>query len=192
MTSYTLCRQSVVDSLGGPSKKNAALLLAVRSGMAVAPDTRNTVWRQDMGQLLLRMLRRHAVDALIPWSCGTEESRDTIIHPCADWEQVKDVKLRACVLWLPETQNDATTRQYATLDVEGVKYGQKIAVHNLRWLFGDEESERLRREAPMFRDHEILVLRQRNSINVMRLYLLLWRLQGYLAQPPQADGSVLQ
>ncbi|POR32025.1 Uncharacterized protein TPAR_07786 [Tolypocladium paradoxum] len=188
ITSYTLCRQSVVDSLGGPSKKKVALLLAVRSGMAVAPDTRNTVWRQDMGQVLLRMLRRHAVDALIARTCRTEESRDTFIHPCADWEQAKDVKLRGCVLWLPETQKDAT-RQYATLDVEGARYGQKMAVHNLRWLLGDEEAERLRREAPMFRDHEILVLRQWKSVGVMRLHLLLWRLQGYLAQPPQADGS---
>ncbi|PNY29694.1 Uncharacterized protein TCAP_00391 [Tolypocladium capitatum] len=189
ITSYTLCRQSIVDSLGGPSKKNAALLLATRSGMAIAPDTRNAVWRQDMGQVLLGMLRRHAVDALVSRSCPTEERQDTFIHPCADWGQVKDVTLRGCVLWLPETQKDAP-RQYATLDVEGARYGQKMAVHNLRWLLGDEETERLRREAPLFRHHDILVLRQWNSVSVMRLHLLLWRLQGYLAQPPQADGSV--
>ena len=178
-----------MDSLGGAGKKNAALLLAVRSGMAVAPDTRNTVWRQDMAQVLLRMLRRHAVDALVSRSCRTEEPKDMYVRPCPDWEQVKDVKQRGCVLWFPESQSDAT-KQYATLDIEDVTYGQKMVVHNLRWLFGDEEAERLRREAPMFRDNDILVLRQCSSVGVMRLHLLLWRLQGYLAQTLQPNRSL--
>lgn len=35
----------------------------------------------------------------------------------------------------------------------------------------------------MFRENEIVVLKQWKSLKMMKLHLLLWRLQGYLAEP---------
>ncbi|ODA79045.1 hypothetical protein RJ55_04636 [Drechmeria coniospora] len=186
VTSYTLCRKSLVDSLGGPSKKNAALLLAGRTGMAVAPEMRNSVWRADMGEVLLGMMRRHVVNALVVLSQARpgEEERvgNRLVHPCASWEAAKDVKLRGCLLRLPKHQSpDETGGGYATLDIHEAQYGRKMMVYDLDWLLGDTEVTRLRQEAPPFGQHELFVLKQWNSLRVMRLHLLLWRLQGYLA-----------
>ncbi|KAL7784615.1 hypothetical protein V8C37DRAFT_395458 [Trichoderma ceciliae] len=187
ITSYTLNRKSLVDMVGGPNKKYLALLLAVRSGMAIAPHSKNGVWREDMGDMLLRMMRKQATDALTTRGNRLHEPKYKFIEPCAGWEDVKGVRLRGCVLWLPEKEDAA--EQYATLDIEGAQYGRKMAVHNLRWLLGDEEVQRLRDSAEVFRNEEILVLKQWGSTSMMRLHLLLWRLQGYLAKPDAGSAS---
>lgn len=181
ITSYLLCHKSAVDSLGGANSKNVAILLAMRNGLAVPREARRSVWREDMGQLLLQLLRRKAVDGLIARGKRENEVGDRFVQPCASWDEVKDVTLRGCVLWLPG--RDEVSTDHTTLDIEGVAYGKKMAVHNLVWLLGDDEVTRLKREAPVFGEHELLVLQQRPDLGVMRLHLLLWRLQGYLGPP---------
>ncbi|KAL7896223.1 hypothetical protein HDV63DRAFT_171063 [Trichoderma sp. SZMC 28014] len=181
ITSYTLSRKSLVDMVGGPNKKYLALLSAIRTGMAVAPDTRDAVWREDMGGLLLGMMRSHATDALIARGNRPHGPKDRFIQPCMNWKDVEAVRLRGCVIWLP--QNSDGPRQYATLDVEGAQYGRKMVVHNLQWLLGDNEIERLKGSAEMFREGKIFVLKQWTSTSMMRLHMLLWKLQGYLAEP---------
>ncbi|KAL7922205.1 hypothetical protein ACQKWADRAFT_293831 [Trichoderma austrokoningii] len=183
LTSYTVNRKSLVDMVGGPNKKYLALLTAIRTGMAVAPDTRDAIWREDMGGLLLGMMRRHATDALIARSDWTPGPKDRFIQPCIDWKDVEAVKLRGCVILLPKNSDDDGPKQYATLDIEGARYGKKMVVHNLRWLLGEDEVQRLRDSAETFREGEIFVLKQWTSMSMMRLHLLLWRLQGYLAEP---------
>ncbi|KAK2597427.1 hypothetical protein QQS21_005975 [Conoideocrella luteorostrata] len=180
ITTYALSRKSVIDKIGDSNRKHAAILLAVRTGMAVAPDTRNAVWRQDMGHVLLQMMRRHATDALLSSSNPEGQDSTALIQACQDWGGVKNVDLRGCVLWLPP--EDDTSPQYATLDLEGSRYGGKTTVHNLHWLLGESEVQRLRSMSELFSQNEILVLRQWKSRPIMNLHLLLWRLKGYLAQ----------
>jgi hypothetical protein len=174
--------------VGGPNKKYLALLLAVRSGMAIAPDSKNGVWRDDMGDMLLRMMRKYATDALTTRGNRPYGPKHKFIEPCASWKDVERVRLRGCVLWIPEKMD--ATAQHATLDIEGAQYGRKMVVHNLYWLLGEEEVQRLRDSAEVFRDGEIFVLKQWASTSMMRLHLLLWKLQGYLAEPDA--GSALQ
>ncbi|KAL6854502.1 hypothetical protein J3F83DRAFT_754741 [Trichoderma novae-zelandiae] len=182
ITSYTLNRKSLVDMVGGRNKKYLSVLLAVRTGMAITPDSRGAVWREDMGDVLLQMMRQQATDALAVRGSRLQphEDKHRFIEPCASWKDVEGVKLRGCVLWLPEKKDAA--RQYATLDIEGAQYGKKMAVHNLYWLLGEEEVQRLRESAELFREGEIFVLKQWGSTSMMRLHLLLWRLQGYLGE----------
>ena len=171
ITSYTLARKSVIDRIGGSNKKHAALLLAVRTGMAVSPDTRDAVWRRDMGDALLGILQRRATDAI--------SSAQEHITACDDWSEVGKVNGAGCVLWFPDT--DAPATQYATHDSEGAKYGSKLAVHNLRWTLGKEEAERLQGLSKLFQGSRVLVLRLNKETR--GLQMLLWKLQGYLAKP---------
>ncbi|KAG8409966.1 hypothetical protein J3458_019038 [Metarhizium acridum] len=182
VTSYALSRKSVIDRIGGPNRKNAALLLATRTGMATGPNTKNPVWRQDMGDVLLRMMRRRAVDALVFQSGMNGSGQEKLIQPCKKWDEIKEVRPRGCVLWLPSKEESCA--QYATLDLDGAKYGSKLTVHNLHWLLGEAELARLRGASKLFHENGILVLKQWKRKSVMKLHLLLWRLQGYLAQPP--------
>lgn len=184
ITTYALCRKSVVDLIGGPNRKYAAMLN--RNGMAMTPETHNTVWREDMGDYLLKEFRRYAVDALISRSRRKGRPGHQYIQSCAGWSDVVNVVQRGCVLWMPYEPITAN-RQYATFEAEGAQYGKTMAVHNLIWLLGGEEVKRLRAEAGVFRYHEILVLTQWDSIGMMRLHLLLWRLQGYLGSGLMID-----
>ncbi|UKZ94362.1 uncharacterized protein TrAFT101_009236 [Trichoderma asperellum] len=188
ITSYTLSRKSLVDMIGGPNKKYLALLSAIRTGMAVAPDNRDAVWREDMGSLLLGMMRKYVVDALIVRGNRPHGPKDRFIQPCISWKDVEGVRMRGCVIWLPEKSDGP--KQYATLDVEGARYGRKMVVHNLRYLLGDEELQRLRDSAEVFREGEIFVLKQWASTSMMKLHLLLWKLQGYLAAESDTGSSL--
>ncbi|PNP56167.1 hypothetical protein THARTR1_03692 [Trichoderma harzianum] len=181
ITSYMLNRKLLVDMVGGPNKKYLAMLLAARSGMAIGPDSKTAVWREDMGDVLLQMMRQQATDALATRGNRLHEPKHKFIEPCANWKDVGGVRLRGCVLWLPEKKDAAD--QYATLDIGEAQYGRKMVVHNLHWLLGEREVRRLRDSAELFRDGEIFVLKQWPSMSVMKLHLLLWRLQGYLAEP---------
>lgn len=144
VTSYALCRKSLVDSLD--NRRYNVHLLATRTGQAV--PTRMPVWRQGTGDVLLQMFRARATDQLIERGNRIENDPHKFVEACASWDAVKDVKLRGCVLWLPREQGSET--QYATLDVDGPAYGRKMAVHNLRWLLGEEEVRRLRRRRLCF------------------------------------------
>ncbi|KAL6821321.1 hypothetical protein V8C40DRAFT_52165 [Trichoderma camerunense] len=181
ITSYMLNRKLLVDMVGGPNKKYLAMLLAARSGMAIAPDSKTAVWREDMGDVLLQMMRQQATDALALRGNRLHEPKHKFIEPCANWKDVKGVRLRGCVLWLPAKQD--AEHQYTTLDIGEAQYGRKMVVHNLHWLLGEREVQRLRDSAQLFREGEIFVLKQWPSMSVMKLHLLLWRLQGYLAAP---------
>lgn len=182
LISYALSRKSIIDSMGREGRGGAAMLLKTRTGMALAAKNRRAVWRKDMGDLLLEMMRRQVVDALKSWADIEAEEDNRILQPCKNWDDVKDAKPRGCVLWFPD-QADAA-KQFATFDIDGAKYGSKVMVHNLRWLLGESESQRLRDASRLFHDNEILVLKQWKRKAVMELHLSLWRLHGYLAEPP--------
>lgn len=177
VTIYTLCQKQVVDRIGGKNPRFLALLLANRGGLAVTPNHRNAVWRSDMGEVLLEMLRSHAADALLFVSKLGDRS---LIRAAGNWDDVKDAPQLGCVLWLPSKEE--ASRQYATLDNQGAKYGKKVTVHNLEWLLGASEVQRLKAASTVIRDNEILILRNRRSRPTRQLHLLLWKLQGYLAQ----------
>jgi hypothetical protein len=82
------------------------------------------------------------------------------------------------VLWLPKEEVAGSV--YPTFDVDA-QFGAKMAVYNLPWLLGKDEVARLKEEAPMLRDQELLVLKQWPTWSVKSLHMLLWRLQGFLA-----------
>ncbi|KAF7563615.1 hypothetical protein G7046_g524 [Stylonectria norvegica] len=190
LTSYVLGRKAVIDVLN-EKRKLQGKLLAIRNGMSNLPPKTTTVWRAGMGDVVLKMLRRKAVDALIHRGNRSPGPYYKFIEPCIDWNVIKDVRLRGCVLWMPK-ETEGSSSQYATFDVEGAKFGAKMAVHNLHWLLGEEEVQRLQDSAEVFRESDILVLRQWRSDSNIQLHQLLWRLQGYLAEAkPLAQISSL-
>jgi hypothetical protein len=216
ITTYSLCSKSVLDTLG-QEKRWSPKLLGSRDGTAFAPAARKAVFRPDMGDVLLSMLRQTAVDALITRSARTVPPLDKYVEHVASWDEIKHVQRRGCILLLrgvhdsrhPETtladggvdNDEVPLSEYATVDVGGVSYGSKMPVYDLNWLFGVDEVARLRAMAPtMFGNdghqrstqHQrqpndrqiasIYVLKTWRSHSMVNLHLLLWRLQGYLAQ----------
>lgn len=150
----------------------------------------NTVWRSDMDDFVLEHHRRTAVDALIYRAKHNTGPDFKFLQPAANWEEVKTVEKRGCVLWLSD-KVDPVANSFATLDVEDVKFWSKMPVHNLTWLLGEREVQRLRESSKVFRDNQFIVLKLWRSASMRKLHLLLWRLQGYQAQMKRGDKDEL-
>ncbi|CAI4212847.1 unnamed protein product [Parascedosporium putredinis] len=74
--------------------------------------------------------------------------------------------------------SDDSPSFYSTYDVEGVRFGAKIPVHNLRVVLGPAHFAELRAASPIFRDTHMALLARVRSTRVQKL---LWRIQGYMA-----------
>lgn len=180
ITSYAICRKSLMDILGKSHTKYGPALIGSRSGMAIAPQTRKAMLRSDMAEVLLGMMRQHVITGLVHRTNRAPKSVAKFLQPCANWDEAKTVSGKGSILWIPETSKGSESA-YATLDSEG-SFGSKIAVHDLIWLLGEEGVEKLRNEAgDVFRDNRIVVLKAWKSVSMLRLQMLLWRMQGYLA-----------
>ncbi|KAG7417854.1 hypothetical protein DER46DRAFT_591841 [Fusarium sp. MPI-SDFR-AT-0072] len=188
IVAYTLARKSLIDMIGGiegnKSSKSYQARMGGHQGMANLPSgTDAKVFRSDMGDVLLGMLRRVAVDTLITRSCREGLwAPHKFIRPVDSWEEAKKIPGGGAILYIPKEDME-DMNSYATLDIEDGSYASKMAVHDLRYLLGEEELERLKEKSEVFRDQEILVLKNFRSGSMRALHLLLWRLQGYLAMP---------
>ncbi|VUC37364.1 unnamed protein product [Clonostachys rosea] len=189
VTAYILSDKRFFDLVGEKKPMWQRKLLGTRSGIAMLGSYRDAEFAPNTGDLLLGMLRRAAVDALITRSNRIQPPLDKFVQPVKSWEEIGLVRRRGCILWLPTQQSQdqekdelARTR-YATYDLKDVAYDRKMAVHDLRWLLGDEEVARLRAGAPdIFGSGELFVLKTWKSHSMINLHLLLWRLQGFMPQ----------
>lgn len=158
------------------------MLHMTRTGMAsVGINTRKVLFRPEMGDLILKRQRQTAIDALVYRAKKSQAAEGRYLQPVKSWDEVKGVLNRGCVLWFGD-RADAKKDAFATLDVQDVQYWRKLPVHNLTWLLGEEGVKELRESSTMFRDNELVVLKLCKSDSVRKLHLLLWRMQGYLAE----------
>lgn len=149
---------------------------------------KHVVWREDMGSLVLELMRRRIVEELIYYAQLSEDAaRNAYVVRCDTWEDVKDPQYnghRGCVLWFGEGQGGPGPR--AIMDIPDVRFGRKIPVHNMQALLGPEHIARLKEEAGVLREGFLFMLVRKRT---MELQLKLWKLQGYLAHPSKPmDG----
>lgn len=141
-----------------------------------------------MDNFVLGLMRSRAVQHLLYFLKRDEETGTKCLRPCASWSAIKDLDHRGCVLWYPVSEvagyqghtspsEGNAPGEYAIMDIPGKQYGASLPVHNLEYLLGEKHLRNLR-ESAVFRDSNIVLLDQRRTI---RLQLLLWRIQGYLA-----------
>ncbi|RDW71178.1 hypothetical protein BP6252_07741 [Coleophoma cylindrospora] len=136
----------------------------------------NTIWRPDMDDLVLGLMRRRLVESLR--YCA--KLQKGYLVPCADWEVAKGKAQVGAFLWMEgeENNSDNNPSEFATLDIERGK-AHKTPVHNLPALLGDELVKELKEELPSVFENKILALKHKR--NTVDLQLRLWKLQGFLA-----------
>ncbi|KAF5012402.1 hypothetical protein FDECE_1531 [Fusarium decemcellulare] len=182
IVAYVISRKEVLDFLGTRQGSKLRGKVFCQTSGTRATLRNFQVWPVDTGEILLKMLRSKAVDALIHRANNSRGPQFRFVQPFASWDEVKKETNQGCVLWLP-TESKGAEAAYATLDREAANWGNKAPVHDLFYLLGEEEVQRLREGAEMFRDQEILLLKDWRSVSSRNLHMLLWRLQGYLATP---------
>ncbi|KAK8058420.1 hypothetical protein PG994_008868 [Apiospora phragmitis] len=147
------------------------------------------VWREDMDEFVLGLMRRHIELDLLYLSRLCVEQGRHYIAKCFGWGDVQ-YKHKGAVLWFgPPTdgESEITTEEktenspgsFATfefVDKEGIKTA--VAVHNMPMLLGEETAARIRKEAGALQDGSIFMLAGRRTAGPQ---LKLWKLQGYLS-----------
>lgn len=190
-TAYVLARKKAVEILSTPGSNQRFLvnMACSRHGMAMLGKWEKKVWREGMDELLLGRMRREAANVLVLRAQTSKAPSFKFIEPCSGWDDMETLAKGGCILWLPKESQGAKS-VYATLDVAANWGRAKLPVHDLVWLLGEEEVEGLRREAELFQGQEILVLKPWKSEVMRSLHLLLWKLQGYLADPQVDETAV--
>lgn len=182
-----LARQDLLSVQGSKSRDAHAsgwrrLMVLNHSAPKFNSVMKQVVWREDMGSLVLELMRRRVVEELIYYAqLSEDESRNTYVVRCDTWDAVKDPRYnghRGCILWFGEAGNGPGPR--AIMDIPGVRSGRKIPVHNMQALLGPEHIARLREAAGVFCEGFLFMLVRKRT---MELQLKLWKLQGYLAHP---------
>jgi hypothetical protein len=188
-----LARQDLIAIQGTKSRGDAAswkrLMALNHSSPKFNSVMKNVVWREDMGSLVLELMRRRAVEELVYYARLSEDAtRNPYVVRCDTWEGVLDPAYnghRGCVLWFGREGEDGPGSR-AIMDIPDVRFGKKIPVHNMRALLGLEYITRLKEEAGVFRKGFLFMLARGRT---MDLQLKLWKLQGYLAHPLRPSGE---
>ncbi|KAK3308275.1 uncharacterized protein B0T15DRAFT_524031 [Chaetomium strumarium] len=160
----------------------------------------NANWHSEMDVVVLELIRRRVFDALLYFAKKSGEEDRKYIVKCERWNDTKALKHRGCLLFLgqPEGATPESTPQYvpprlSVMDVGPVKYGSKLAVHNLRVLLGEERIARLRQESELLSGGSLFLLGRQATV---KLQMLLWKLQGYMswdeAQKASSANSELE
>ncbi len=191
-TSYMLAREDLISRQGDKKRHGDAngwrrLLVLNHSASKFNSVMKHLVWREDMGSLVLELMRRRIVEELVYYSKLSEDTtRNSYVVRCDTWDDIKDDQYnghRGCVLWFGEGENGPGPR--AIMDIPDVRFGRKIPVHNMQALLGPEHIARLKEEADVFRDGFLFMVARTRT---MGLQLKLWKLQGYLAHPFKPAG----
>ncbi|KAK8135917.1 hypothetical protein PG984_003857 [Apiospora sp. TS-2023a] len=142
--------------------------------------SQKAVWRQDMDEFVLGLMRQHVERDLLYLSRLCVEQGRYFLAKCFGWDDVQ-FKHKGAVLWFGDEtkEKESSPGPFATFefsDKEGVKTA--VAVHNMPMLLGEETAARVRKEAGALQDGAIFMLAGRRTTD---LQLKLWKLQGYLS-----------
>jgi len=186
---FILARKDVLAALQSSKSKYGGMQyrLAMNRKSQSPPELKKVVWREDMDDLVLDLMRRRIVDELIYLSslrCDDGSTRGYIV-PCEKWDDTARVNQRGCALFLKaagQAQEDAaegcsTPPRLSIMDMPTSRYQKKLLVHNLDMLLSPEHVGRLRRESEIIGDRSLYVLR---GVRTMSLQLKLWKLQQYM------------
>jgi hypothetical protein len=106
---YVLSRKIIYNLAKGGAKSMVnhgyRRLLAMRR-RHVALE-KNVIWRDDMDEFVLDLMRRRITAELLQLSKVSESGWSQYLTPCAAWDDIKRLKhTRGCILWYSPTGND--------------------------------------------------------------------------------------
>ncbi|KAK1835929.1 hypothetical protein QBC39DRAFT_339962 [Podospora conica] len=176
---YLLARHDLHRELQNPSSPlRGAQRALLRQGTAFIRGAEaainRAVWRDDMDAFLLTAMRRRAVEDLLFYADLVEQQGRKYLVRCAGWDEIRELKHRGCVLVL----GGAEVPRLSTMSIEGARFGEKLVVHDLRGLLGEDGVEQLRGSSGLFKEGDLFLLGRRRTVE---LQMQLWKLQGFLA-----------
>ncbi|KAJ5396619.1 hypothetical protein N7509_004732 [Penicillium cosmopolitanum] len=180
-------------------RAGVAKLIPYRWKIPIGPlganDLRDCVWRDDMPDYLLRLMREDIVKRLVNFSERLEEDRD-IVWEALDIDEYSDSALEtalgntepleyeacgAVLLFAPKPQHEAESGS-ASKTVVHPRTQSTIPVFDLSVLLSENVLETLRTSSCAHLESEALFFRPNGGREDNSLMLYLWKLQRYLAE----------
>ena len=161
---------------------------------------RRVVWRRDMEDFVLEILRAECIDLLIKASykgkTKDRRAKERLVG-CQDYGKIGDQEGVGSVMWMGpqeqssvekaaadqidcvrETEPSSATQSppsYATV----LYQGKQITLYNIRSLLGEEQVRRLRASDELW---QVLLVTVQEDKATLKLQMCLWKLMGYLAK----------
>ncbi|KAG8526863.1 uncharacterized protein KY384_008292 [Bacidia gigantensis] len=158
----------------------------MKAGGVIQPA--KTVWREDMADFCLRLMRREIVESIEKLAART--SRIYFV-PCLDWVDVSKKPNVAAVLWLGNSRAKGVDGEEleATGGERGGQHpppyamatykGKYVPIYNLEVLLGSDLVEKLKRTLPNVMSESLAVVKGKNL--TVNLQMQLWKLTGYVS-----------
>ncbi|KAK0674184.1 hypothetical protein QBC41DRAFT_72551 [Cercophora samala] len=203
-SAYTLNSRLFLQEFVAPkgiyASSSNRLLRVTESGTGRYTTALNKAqWRKDMDIYLLDTMRKRVYEGLLHAAHmaehGGEDGRPRkYVTKLDSWNEVSDLKHRQCVLFFgpptgvsPAPAMASVPSPISTMAIRGSKFGEKIAVHDMKVVLGQEYLGKLRQESELLREGSLYLLR---GTATMRLNMLIWKLQEYIAGSEDAVGKV--
>ncbi|KAL2263290.1 hypothetical protein VTK26DRAFT_7480 [Humicola hyalothermophila] len=192
---YVLARQRLLQEFRAErseffrADRRRLFRISDRGPTHLTPALGAATWRDDMDAVLLELMRRRVVEGLLHFAGMVEREGRKYVVRCREWDEVKGLKHRGCLLVLGGGMRDGGgggVPRLSTMEIEGVRFGGRLAVHDLETLLGEEHTARLRKESALLGEGELFLLGRRATI---KLQMLLWKLQGYMAYPGERSSE---
>lgn len=191
---HFIAQKSALQFISRLSKRQQPQLFPYRWKTGSGLETRDIVWREDMDDFVLELMRKDLVRQLK--YLGSRPSGYMV--RCTSYEQVKRHSQLAAALWLGKigghmgsegstaSEGRVEGREggglgdgegppaYAMLDYKG----RYIPLYNVPRLLGEKYVEHLRESNAVFQGDIVVVKQKRNTLKAQ---LALWKLMGYLA-----------
>ncbi len=142
-----------------------------------------------MDSFIVELMRRRIVEQLLYYAELTKTGDRKYLVSCENYDKVKELKHRGCLLWCGQDKLDSASvsshisptapPRLSTIGIKGVRLSQRLAVHNLAMLLGEDHLDRLREGSLTFREGSLFLLCRRRTVDVQ---MKLWKLQGYLGE----------
>lgn len=193
-----LARKEILDQIltqGSPyfNKHTQLMSLSAHPRTAFLTEiARKAIWREDMGSYILSQMRNRIVQDLLYFADLMENPSKNYkyLTTCTSWDDIPQLHHRGCVLFFSDLfatdAMKATTLRaleppslppFSTMDIENVRLGSKLPVHDMRHLLGEDHIGKLRDETSFFRNQGLFLLGRERTND---LQLRLWKLQNYL------------
>jgi hypothetical protein len=158
---------------------------------------KNAVWREDMDELVLRLMRERVVRELAYLAQLSKDGARGYVVPLESWEAARRYE-SGCILWDSSNENtDGTIGAEADANESALDagvaaladcsaYKGKLPIFDVRYLLGGEQWDKLRNETELLLGSKVFWLGRQRSLGVQ---LLLWKLHGYIINDVQEGAA---
>ncbi|KAI9823910.1 MAG: hypothetical protein M1832_002228 [Thelocarpon impressellum] len=188
-TVYALSRHALVSTLNRPASRSR--MHSPRKAEKTGVQAKDVVWREDMADFTMKLLRERVVHEL-GYLASRSESNYLLGCKGAMTGETLPYQTGA-VLWLGSTvpvKGDGAginPPAYSTMS-NGQPSDIQLAVYNLPRLLGDVQVARLRERLGRDIGHEeMLAIKSKSGCVAAQMWL--WKLQGYMQGIQVTDGS---